>query len=69
MFLFNKSRTRTFVIYVPVHKRNRLGNWKMCLHEISKVFYDRDTNVTTSDVKKSLVEHDGFSTMIEVIEE
>ena len=69
MFLYDKSRTRTFGIYFPVWKRNRLGNWKMCLHEISKVFYDRDTNVTTSDVKKSLVEHDGFSTMIEVIEE
>ena len=69
MFLYDKSRTRTFGIYVPVFKRNRLGNWIRCMREISKVFYDSGTNVTTSDVKKSLVEHDGFSTMIEVIEE
>jgi hypothetical protein len=66
---YDKPRTRTFGIFFPVWKRNRIGNWNMCLHEISKVFYDRDTNVTTSEVKKSLVEHDGFSTMIEVIEE
>jgi len=69
MFLYDKCRTRTFVIYTPVHKRNRLGNWGMYLHEISKVFYDRDANVTAGEVRKSLIDHDGFSTMIEVIEE
>ena len=69
MFQFGKFRTRTFGIFFPVWKRNRIGNWDMCLHEISKVFYDGDTNNTASEVKKSLVEHDGFSMMIEVIEE
>jgi len=69
MFLYDKSRTRTFGIYFPVQKRDKVGNWAMCLHEISKVFYDRDAKVTADDVKKSLVDHDGFSTMIEVIEE
>jgi hypothetical protein len=41
----------------------------MYLHEISKVFYDRDANITASEVRKSLIDHDGFSTMITVIEE
>jgi len=69
MFLCDKSRTRTFGIYFPVQKRNKVGNWTMCLHEISKVFYDRDANVTSSDVKKSLIDHDGYNPIIEVIEE
>jgi hypothetical protein len=69
MFLYDKSRTRTFIVYTPVQKRNRLGNWGIYLHEINKVFYDKSANVTADDVKKSLIDHDGFSGMIEVIEE
>lgn len=69
MLFYGKSSTRAFGIYVPVFKRNRLGNWIKCMRMISKVFYDSETNVTAGDVKKSLVEHDGFTTIIEVIEE
>jgi hypothetical protein len=39
------------------------------LKEIDKVFYDLDSKVTADDVRRALIEHDGFSHKIEVIEE
>ena len=67
--MFLKSRTRSFGVFIPIQIRNRYGNWVVHLKEIDKVFYDLDSKVTADDVRRALIEHDGFSHKIEVIEE
>jgi hypothetical protein len=69
MFPHNESRTRTFVVYIPVQRRNKVGNWETFLRYIDKVFYDINSNVTVDDVRKSLINHDGYDPSIRVIEQ
>lgn len=63
-----KSRTRAFGVYMPIQKRNKVGNWETYLHQIDIVFYDADSNVTVDDVTLSLIGHDGYNPSIKVIE-
>jgi hypothetical protein len=69
MFEAGKSRTRAFSVFNPIQKRNKVGNWETYLHEIDTVFYDINSNVTVDDVRKSLIDHDGYNPSIRVIEQ
>lgn len=42
---------------------------KLNKKEIDKVFYGDNDNITVEEVKKSLVNHDGYDPRIEVIKE
>jgi len=64
-----KSRTRAFDIFITIQKRNKVGNWGTYLHKIDTVFYDSTSNVTVDEVRKSLINHDGYSLAIRVIEQ
>lgn len=64
-----KSRTRAFGVCIPIQKRNKVGNWETYLLQIDTVFYDSTSNVTADEVKKSLIDHDGYNPSIQVIEQ